>query len=481
MAGIRQHRTKPRRRVRFGISGRDMARSGAVLWWSSLSLSRQFLVLSAILLLPALGFLGHWTSLRVNAAVKEDVGLRTSPYVRHLFAPYLPELAGGRMLSDESIAAISREIEAGAAGINMANTKLWSPEGRILFDTDPRLLGARFPVEGGLAEALSSGNVAVEFDDPYSKHSSYPGRKFLEVYVPLAPAQGGPVLAVAEAYHDTTSLLAMLTWTRTLTWVVAGAVAAVILAGTHAIVAGGDSVILRQRAELNDKVAELTRLLCHNQALRQRIQKASSLSAEDAALHLRRIGADIHDGIGQLLTIALLKLEQLVPDERARGRDYRLLHELLEDAMAEVRAMVSGLTLPLITERTLADAVTLVVMKHRHRTSTEVGCMIADDVGEAGGPVKLAICRMVQEGLNNAFRHAGAAGQSVTLKGDGPFIVVTVSDRGPGLIPRQDNARRQPLGLIGLRNRIVSLGGEFSISSVPGRGVTISGHFPREV
>lgn len=456
-----------------------MVKSGTVPWWSSLSLSRQFFLLCVILLLPGLGFLGQWTSLRVEAAVKDDIGARSNAYFRNFFAPYLPELERDGGLSNETVVTIRQAIAASATGFNLVSAKIWDLEGRILFDTDPRLMSARFPVTDGLAEGVT-GRVAVEFDEAPRHHSNHPGQELLEVYVPLRLDAGAPVLAVAELYFDTTAMLAMLEWTRRLTWMVVGVVSAAVVAGIYLIVARGDSVIDCQKVALKEKVAELTRLLDHNQALRLRIQNASSLSAENSELHLRRIGADLHDGIGQLLTISLLKLEQLFPDDAARSRDYHVLRDMLDEAMAEVRAMVSGLTLPHILEKSLADAVALVVLKHRHRTLTEVDCTIAENLAQVGNSVKLAICRMVQEGLNNAFKHAAGAGQSVTLQGQGEFVVLTVSDTGPGLMSHPGNAKWQPLGLIGLRHRIISLGGDLSISGAPGKGVTLTGYFPRD-
>lgn len=457
-----------------------MGVSGAALWWTSLSLSRQFYVLCVFLLIPGIGFLGQWTSLRVEAAVKQDIGHRSSAYFRQLFAPYLPDLEQDGRLSEATIAAIGQAVADSAAELNLLAAKIWGPDGRILLDTGPHAASSRFSVTEGLARAVA-GTVAVEFDSGSGGHSAYPGQKVLEVYVPLRAGAAGPVLAVGELYYDTTSILAMFQWTRRLTWIVVAVILVAIVAGIHVIVSQGDVVIERQKAELRAKVDKLTRLLEHNRALRLGIQHASSLSAENAELHLRRIGADLHDGIGQLLTISLLKLEELFPCEDHRPRDYGILREMLEEAMTEVRAMVSGLTLPHILEKGLADAVHMVVLKHRHRTSTAVDCTIQPDMDEVGNPVKLAICRMVQEGLNNAFKHAGGKGQSVTIRREGQFVVVSVSDEGPGIRPDAPSKGVQQLGLTGLRNRIISLGGKLNIDSAAGRGVTLTGYFPTDL
>lgn len=430
--------------------------------------------------MPGVGFLGQWMAFRVETAVQEDIGARSHVYFQSLFASHLPELERDLGLSSETAMSIGQAIASSAAELNLVAVKIWSTDGQILYDTDLRMLSAQFPVTEGLAEGVG-GDVAVEFDDGPNHHADQRGQKVLEVYVPLRRGPDTPVLAVAELYYDTTALLAMLQWTRQLIWLVVILVFAAIAAGIYVIVSHGDSVIAQQRAALGDKVSRLTQLLDYNQALRRRIQTASLLSAEHSELHLRRIGADLHDGIGQLLTISLLKLEQLFPDDRARSADHHVLRDMLEEAMAEVRAMVSGLTLPHITEKSLADAINLVVLKHRHRTSTSVDCTIAGNVDKVSSSVKLAICRMVQEGLNNAFKHAGGKGQSVTADGRDHFIIVTVSDHGPGLLQQSGTARWQPLGLEGLRHRIISLGGDLSINSVPGKGVTMTGYFPKDI
>ncbi|MEQ1837315.1 MAG: ATP-binding protein, partial [Candidatus Nitrotoga sp.] len=89
------------------------------------------------------------------------------------------------------------------------------------------------------------------------------------------------------------------------------------------------------------------------------------------------------------------------------------------------------------------------------------------------------VFRCVQEGLNNAFRHAGAQGQFVGFEADENVIRLTVRDAGPGfrLLPSLD--RKEALGLAGLRHRVESLSGSFEIRSKPGKGTTILVTLPK--
>ena len=70
--------------------------------------------------------------------------------------------------------------------------------------------------------------------------------------------------------------------------------------------------------------------------------------------------------------------------------------------------------------------------------------------------------RFVQEGLNNAYRHAGGHGQTVECRHEGDVFVLRVSDDGGGTAGRPETSEGS-LGLFGLRGRVESLGGTFSV------------------
>jgi signal transduction histidine kinase len=76
--------------------------------------------------------------------------------------------------------------------------------------------------------------------------------------------------------------------------------------------------------------------------------------------------------------------------------------------------------------------------------------------------IKICVYRFIQEGLNNAFRHAGGIGQSVRCRCDSGSLLVSVRDRGAGG-PHSAEEREVGLGLTGLRERVESLGGVLDI------------------
>ena len=89
------------------------------------------------------------------------------------------------------------------------------------------------------------------------------------------------------------------------------------------IVARGSRTIEVQRAMQEQRMDELWRLNAQNNALRERVQRASSRAAELNERYLRRIGAELHDGPAQLLALASLRLGALPPTGEYRCRQTR--------------------------------------------------------------------------------------------------------------------------------------------------------------
>jgi signal transduction histidine kinase len=89
-------------------------------------------------------------------------------------------------------------------------------------------------------------------------------------------------------------------------------------------------------------------------------------------------------------------------------------------------------------------------------------------------PVKISVFRFVQEALNNSFRHAGGIDQKVICRFDGRDLELKVADGGPGFVPETTTGADGGLGLVGLRERIESLGGTLQIESVAGDGTILT-------
>ena len=157
----------------------------------------------------------------------------------------------------------------------------------------------------------------------------------------------------------------------------------------------------------------------------------------------------------------------------------QILRNCLDDALRDVRDLCSGLTLPERDGKTVAQTLDLAVSAHERRAGVTVDRAFRRapiPSGPVPHPFLICIFRVVQEGLMNAFRHAGAAGTRVDARVEPGRIVVTLQDDGPGFDPR-DRAGAG-LGLAGLREWIESIGGIFEIDSRRGHGTRLTMTLP---
>jgi len=209
------------------------------------------------------------------------------------------------------------------------------------------------------------------------------------------------------------------------------------------IVLQGSRTIERQRRALEGRIGELSNLLAQNEELRRRIERASRHIAEMNEHYLRRISADLHDGPAQLLALASLRLDalkSLLPAMKRAGRgrdDLDVIRESLSEALGEIRDICAGLALPELDNLSPAALLGNAVRAHERRTGTSVATTIEGIPDDLPKSIKICLYRFVQEGLSNAFRHAGGAGQTVTCQYDGTVMKVTVSDTGPGFDPSE--------------------------------------------
>jgi signal transduction histidine kinase len=131
--------------------------------------------------------------------------------------------------------------------------------------------------------------------------------------------------------------------------------------------------------------------------------------------------------------------------------------------MGEIRNICKGLVLPEIEKASLSEIVNRVVVAHQQNTGTQVNAVVDDDQPELVPAVKICIYRFIQEALNNAYRHGGGNHQSVKAISYPGRVEIEVSDRGEGFDPTA--VRPSSLGLVGLRERVDSLGGTFEVRS----------------
>lgn len=195
-----------------------------------------------------------------------------------------------------------------------------------------------------------------------------------------------------------------------------------------------------------------------------------------------RIGADLHDGVGQTLTGVAALTEALIQqlDGGARA-DAERIYDLLKTAQEETRRLSHGLSPAAVKNRGLADGLRLVAETVRLNFRRECECHLDESIRTAGSEADTHLFRIAQEAVNNALRHGGANRIRLSLrKHNDSSALLEISDDGRGFSTGKKAARNPSAG-IGLRvmeYRANLLGGQLKVHAQPKRGVRVTCYFP---
>lgn len=311
--------------------------------------------------------------------------------------------------------------------------------------------------------------------------------RLLEMYIPVRERGTDRIIAVAEFYQLPDEIDRQVGDARLASWAVVALAVVISHLLLYGIVRRGSDTITRQERALERQVGELSTLLGRNAALNDRVRAAAERTTTLNERALRRISADLHDGPGQTLALALMRLDTLrgawsgpgngALSTHAGDADYREVQGSLQDALREMRAIAAGLRLPELKPLTISEVASRAVGDHVRRTRTNVD-LVADGLpDQAALPVKICLFRCLQELLSNATRHAAGNGVRVRVSVADGRLGVEVSDGGPGfdqsVLPRSTG-----LGLPGIREQAELLGGGFEVRSEPGAGTTVHAWWP---
>ena len=435
------------------------------------------------MILGTLG-IGWWLGDQIKAGVIRESAYTSALYMNSFLAPNLQELSSSSSLTPLHISVLSAALAQADLGRQIVTFKVWDYQGRVLYSSNPDLIGKVFPIDEDLAAAWQ-GNVAANISNLQGAENVDERQKYsqlLQIYSPVRLNGTNQIIAVAELYQKVDALQADILTAQWHTWLAMGLTMLLIYLALVAFVHRTSSTIGRQEIELTQQVERLTGLLTQNAELRQRIQRASANTAAVNERFLRRISAELHDGPVQELGAALLRMDRVIGQDQTglsqlHNNIYQeqlpVIQTSLQNAIQEVRALASGLGLPELEGIGLDEVLRRVVNSHERRTGTKVQLTTLNLPEQAELSGKITVYRIVQEALNNAFRHAGGAGQAVSAKPEAGRIHIEVSDQGPGFDVNQSIDWEQHLGLAGMRQRMESLGGTFNINSRIGHGTRV--------
>jgi len=471
-----------------------MSISNVISWaaglWSEQKLTRQFLFASAAVFIAGMSIVGAWISGRIESGVTQNSAISTALYFESFIAPIVQDLATADTLPAPKQELLGRLISTTPLSQRVVSFKIWRHDGVIVYATQPELIGKSFPATPKFRQAWT-GQVAAELDELNEEENRLEraeGIPLLEVYAPIRQENSNRIIAVAEFYERADQLRRDIFRAKLQGWLIIGGVAATAVSVLFGIVGRASRTIDQQKRELENKITELQTLLAQNVDLRARVERSSQRALEVNEQHLRRLGAELHDGPAQLLGLALLRLDSFERTSAARqnggashgpqsSNDAETIRTAIRDALNEIRHISVGLSLPALDRLSIEETLQAAVRDHTRRTHTTVDADISVDGATAIHPIKTATFRFVQEALNNATRHASGVGQKLRAYLDNGSIVIEVSDQGRGFDPTGQRSEDQ-IGLAGMRERIESLGGEFAIKSTAGTGTQLRARLP---
>ena len=467
-------------------AGSDGARKG--IWRTrikaqtrKLSRSAQFVIAAAVILGLTMFFVGKLVSERIESAAVQSAAEAGAHYMEAFLEPYVQEMGRDESLSDESVKSLDRLMENSSLNQHIVSIKIWRADGTVVYSTNKAITNRVFPTDE-ITEALK-GNVVTDLEELSQDENEFERKLNLplyEIYAPLRDFNTRKVIAVGEFYERAESLEREINRVRQQVWMVVGAATLAMLTLLFFIVRRGDKIIEQQQVALRLRLMEQTRLRISNAALQRKMATATQEFSRINELNLRRIGADLHDGPAQLLTLILIWLDELADNGSAVDQEaLETIRGAATDALREVRDLSRGLALPEINDLSLVEELQLVAQRHEQRTGTRVTLALGPLPEATPLPLKLCLYRFVQETLNNAYRHANGEGQVIQAQYIDQVLNISVRDSGPGMAAdamQLDTSGRTRLGLAGLRYRVESLGGLFSIDSCTS-GTSVNAQF----
>lgn len=187
-----------------------------------------------------------------------------------------------------------------------------------------------------------------------------------------------------------------------------------------------------------------------------------------------RLARELHDETGQALTSILLGLkevEQEFGEERlARTR------ELVRSAMDDVRRLTTALRPPALDDFGLQPALEHLIHQVAGRSGLNIQLHCSFVSGTLNSDQETALYRIVQEALTNIVKHANARSVSIIVTTNQNTVRTVIEDDGNGF--STDTIRDGALGLIGMKERMLLVGGRFEIDSSPGAGTSLVAELP---
>ncbi|MGW0810161.1 HAMP domain-containing sensor histidine kinase [Nonomuraea sp. NPDC002799] len=229
---------------------------------------------------------------------------------------------------------------------------------------------------------------------------------------------------------------------------------------------GGDRLTDRGNGDLTHLIGTFNAMLDRLEAERS-ASSAHALAAQEG--ERQRIARELHDEIGQSLTVVLLGLKRVV--DRAPAELREELHGVQETVRAsldEVRQVARRLRPGVLEDLGLHSALSALSSDFSQMSGIPVTRAVAPDLPVLGADTELVLYRIAQESLTNIARHARATRAELSLTTENGRPTLRITDDGRG------GALQEGAGIRGMRERALLIGARLDVDSPPGGGTRVS-------
>lgn len=182
---------------------------------------------------------------------------------------------------------------------------------------------------------------------------------------------------------------------------------------------------------------------------------------------LQEVGRELHDNLGQLLTVVQMGLYAELEDDGKKQRIHEAVNTL-EVSIEEVRRMGRSLNSDMWENRSFTEAVTAEAERIERMGLAKVHLQLTGEPPELTADAKTILFRVFQEVVNNALKHARADTIDVSLH-DGGTPSLTITDNGTGF---SEEAMKTGSGTVNIRRRCEMIGFRAELHTAPGQGTT---------
>lgn len=216
---------------------------------------------------------------------------------------------------------------------------------------------------------------------------------------------------------------------------------------------------LKQEARLQEEILK-----------QQQLASRAVLEAEEK--ERQRIGQDLHDGVGQMMSAAKINLSTFLSDIEVPNEEERLrvdnIMSLIDESCKEVRAVSHSMMPNALLKAGLASAVREFLNRIDSKV-LEVNLYTEGLDERLDTTIETVLYRVIQECVNNVIKHAAASRLDISIIKDEDGLSATIEDNGKGF-DTSDASLRNGIGLKNIETRINYLKGEVNIDSSPGHG-----------